>query len=236
MTPPLLSIDVAPYRLSGVVYSAQLNHRPQWLALGEAAHQPPYKAPAQAPVLAVKPRNTLVASGAHVAVPAEGGALAVGATLAVLIGRTACRVPLAQALSVVAGYTVVADLSVPHSSHYRPAVRLKARDGSCVLGTRVVPAAQVAAPDALVVQVEVNGAVVHTTDTADRLRGVAQLIADVTEFMTLQPGDLLLLGESAGAPLAVAGDEVHVAIAGVDALTLTLVRDTAATTPTGSPA
>jgi 5-oxopent-3-ene-1,2,5-tricarboxylate decarboxylase/2-hydroxyhepta-2,4-diene-1,7-dioate isomerase len=232
ITPPL-SIDVAPYRLSGVVYGAQLNHRPQWLALGEAAHQPPYKAPAQAPVLAVKPRNTLAASGAQVAVPAEGHALSVGATLAVLIGRTACRVPVAEALSVVAGYTVVADLSVPHDSHYRPAVRLKARDGSCVLGTRVVPAAQVAAPDALTVQVEINGTLAQTTDTAERLRGVAALIADVTEFMTLQPGDLLLLGESAGAPRAAAGDQVRVSIAGIDALTFSLVREA---TTAGSPA
>ena len=229
MTTPTLTIDVSPYRLSGVVYSAQLNHRPQWLALGDAAYQPPYKAPAQAPVLALKPRNTLAVSGVQVAVPAEGGALSVGASLAVVIGRTACRVSAREALGVVAGYTVVADLSVPHDSHYRPAVRLKARDGSCVLGPQVVPAGAVPAPDALAVRVEINGALAQATDTAERLRGVAQLIADVTEFMTLNPGDLLLLGVSAGAPKARAGDSVRIAIEGVDALTFSLVsEDTAA--------
>jgi 5-oxopent-3-ene-1,2,5-tricarboxylate decarboxylase / 2-hydroxyhepta-2,4-diene-1,7-dioate isomerase len=222
-----VDVDVPPYRLSGVVYSALLNHRPQWTALGEAAHQPPYKAPAQAPVLALKPRNTLAASGAGVAVPAEGGALSVGATLAVLIGRTACRVGIADALGVVAGDTVVADLSVPHNSHYRPAVRLKARDGSCVIGPLVMPAAAVAVPDALTVQVHINGALAQATDTADRLRGVAQLIADVTDFMTLEPGDLLLLGVSADAPQARAGDSVSVAIDGVGALDFHLVAEDA---------
>lgn len=227
MPTPALSIDVPPYRLSGVVCGALLNHRPQWTALGEAAHQPPYKAPAAAPVLALKPRNTLATSGAAVAVPADGGVLSVGATLAVLIGRTACRVPPDQALGVVSGYIVVADLSVPHASHYRPAVRLKARDGSCVIGAVVVPAAAVAAPDALSVQVHVNGALVQASDTADRLRGVAQLIADVTDFMTLNPGDLLLLGASADAPQAQAGDRVHVAIDGVGALDFHLVTEDA---------
>ena len=43
----MLQLDIPPYRLSGVVYSALLNHRPQWTALGEAASQAPYKAPAK---------------------------------------------------------------------------------------------------------------------------------------------------------------------------------------------
>ena len=53
-----LSFDVPPYRLSGVVYGALLNHAPQLAALGDAMTQPPYKAAPRAPVLAVKPRNT----------------------------------------------------------------------------------------------------------------------------------------------------------------------------------
>jgi len=219
--------DVPPYRLSGVVVGALLNHAPQLAALGDAAHQPPYKAPPTAPVLAVKPRNTLAADGDALVLPAGVDALAVAASLGIVIGRTACRVPQDQALSFVAGYLVAADVSVPHASHYRPAVRFHARDGFCPLGAQVVPASQVPAPDALTVTVRVDGALAQTTTTGDRVRGVASLIADVTEFMTLQAGDVLLLGPSDPAPLVRAGQRVAVSIEGVGTLSHPLVAEAA---------
>ncbi len=224
--PALPDLDVAPWRLSGTVIAALLNHRPQWQALGDAVHLPPYKAPARAPVLAVRPRHTLAGSGARI--ETGPGGLTVGASLAIVIGRTACRVDVAGALGHVAGYTLAVDLSVPHDSHYRPAVRQRARDGSCVIGPVVVPAARIATPDALAVTVDIGGNTAQSTDTAERVRGVAQLIADVTEFMTLQPGDLLLLGESHGAPLANvgdAGDAVTVAVEGIGRLSFELIAE-----------
>lgn len=221
LAPVLPDLDVAPYRLSGTVIAALLNHRPQWQALGDAVHLPPYKAPARAPVLAVRPRHTLTAAGARIEAGHSG--LTVGVSLGIVIGRTACRVDVAGALGHVAGCTIAVDLSVPHDSHYRPAVRQRARDGSCVIGPVVVPFTRIAAPEALAVKVDIGGHTAPPTDTADRVRGVAQLIADVTEFMTLQPGDLLLLGESHGAPIAHAGDAVAVTIEGIGTLTFDLV-------------
>ena len=70
-----LEFDVAPYRLSGVVYGTLLNHEPAIASLGPAAELPPYKAPAQAPVLYIKPRNTLAGHGDAVMVPADAPAL-----------------------------------------------------------------------------------------------------------------------------------------------------------------
>ena len=67
---PTVDFDGPPWRLSGVVYGALLNHRPQLAALGDAVHQPPHKAPPQAPVLEVKPRHMLAGDGAVVRVPA----------------------------------------------------------------------------------------------------------------------------------------------------------------------
>ena len=89
---PRLEFDVAPYRLSGVVYGCLLNHRPALAALGDAVNHPPYKAPPQAPVLYLKPRNSLTAGGQTVAVPADVPALQVGAALGLVVGRSACRV------------------------------------------------------------------------------------------------------------------------------------------------
>ncbi len=62
----LPAFDVPPYRLSGVVVGALLNHAPELAALGDAVNLPPYQAAPVAPVLAVKPRNTWAADGAAV--------------------------------------------------------------------------------------------------------------------------------------------------------------------------
>ena len=213
-----LEFDVAPYRLSGVVYGTLLNHLPAIAALEAAAQQLPYKAPAKAPVLYVKPRNTLAAHGDAVTVPSDAPELEVGAALGIVIGRTACRVPEAQALDYVAGYTIVSDISVPHDVFYRPSIRFKARDGFCPIGPTVVPRSAIANPDALAVQVFVDGALAQRTSTGECRRSVARLLADVTEFMTLSPGDVLMLGVSAGAPRVRAGQQVRIEIDGLGQL------------------
>lgn len=221
-----LAFGVPPFRLSGVVVVALLNDPAQVAALGDAARQPPYKAPPTAPVLGVKPRNTWALNGAAIAVPPEGVVLA--ASLGVVIGRTACGVHADQALAHVAGYTLAVDLQLPLASHYRPAIRQRARDGFCPIGPAVVPAAQVADPDALVLHIGVDGVLKQAAATAGRTRGVARLIADVSDFMTLNPGDLLLLGCAAGAPIAHAGQAVAVQAAGLGTLDFTLVAEAAA--------
>lgn len=222
LSPALSSVacDVAPWRLSGTVYGALLNHAPQLAALGDAVHQPPHKAPPQAPVLEVKPRHMLAGDGAVVRVPAGMAALQVSGSLGIVIGAVACRVPVERAMEHVAGYLIVGDISAPLPNHYRPGARFKARDGFCPLGARVVPAVDVPAPDALAGRVEVDGAVAHEFTTGERVRGVAQLIADVTEFMTLQAGDVLALGIARGAPRVEAGHAMVLSIDGVGSLRL----------------
>lgn len=218
LLPSLPEFDVTPYRLSGVVYGTLLNHEGALQALGDAVHAAPYKAAPRAPVLYLKPRNTLACHGARIAVPADAPELEVGAALGIVIGQTACRVSVEQALQHVAGYTIVNDISVPHDVFYRPSIRFKARDGFCPIGPVVVPRAAIADPDDLAVQVYVDGELKQQTTTGQRLRNVARLLADVTEFMTLQPGDVLMLGVSAGAPRVRAGQQSRIAIEGVGEL------------------
>jgi 5-oxopent-3-ene-1,2,5-tricarboxylate decarboxylase / 2-hydroxyhepta-2,4-diene-1,7-dioate isomerase len=216
--------DAPPYRLSGTVLGCLMNHRPALAALADAVSAAPYKAAPKAPVLYVKPRNTLAGDGSAVAVPCgegEPGEVEVGAALGLVIGRTAHRVSAGDALAHVAGAIVVNDVSLPHASYYRPSVRLKARDGFCPLGARVAPLP--ANVDALGVRVFIDEKLVHETSTGDRVRSAAQLIADVSEFMTLQPGDVLMLGVSHGAPRARAGQTSRIEIDGVGHLTNTYV-------------
>lgn len=211
------SFATAPYRLSGVVYGVLMNDPAALAALGGAVNQPPYKAPPKAPVLYLKPRNTLAASGAEV--QADGDGFEIGAALGLVIARTACRVSEAQALGHLAGCILVADLSVPHDTFYRPSVRFKARDGSCLIG----PTLGHPDPDDVSLRVSIDGQRVHAASTAGRQRKAARLLADVTDFMTLRPGDILLMGVAAGAPRAHAGQHFAVEAYGLGRLEGALV-------------
>lgn len=200
----------APVR--GAVYGTLLNDRGALDALGEAMHDAPYKAPPKAPVLYLKPRNTLAGHRASVAIPDDVSGVEVGASLGIVIGRTATRVSAERAFDYVAGYTLVADLSVPHASVYRPSVRLRARDGFCVVGPALVAAHHVANPDELAIQVSLNGAHAFAANTASSVRGVARLLAEVTDFMTLSAGDVITLGVPHGSPVAHIGDTAILSI------------------------
>jgi 5-oxopent-3-ene-1,2,5-tricarboxylate decarboxylase / 2-hydroxyhepta-2,4-diene-1,7-dioate isomerase len=216
--PVAVPMDVAPYCLSGRVYGALLNHRSALAALGAAVDAPPYKGAPRAPVLYIKPRNTLAVSGACVTVPAGVPELEIGASVGIVMGRAAYRVSAADAIAYVAGFLIVNDVSVPHASYYRPAVRCKARDGFCPLGPRVVPRSAVANPDALTIRVYVDDELAHTASTAQLVRPVAQLLADVTDFMTLAPGDVLAVGVAAPTPRVRAGARAGIEVDGLGRL------------------
>ncbi len=213
--------------VSGAVYGTLLNDRAALVALGDAMHAAPYKAPPQAPVLYLKPRNTFAGHRARVVVPDNALGVEVGASLGIVFGRTATRVDAASALDYVAGYTLVGDLSVPHASVYRPSVRFRARDGFCVIGPAVVAARHVAAPDRLDIAVSLNGAEPFTANTASSVRNVAQLLADVTDFMTLNAGDVITLGVPHGSPVAHVGDTATLSIGGLPPLTISFVAASA---------
>lgn len=197
--PFLPPLEFAPWRLSGVVLGTLLNDPAQLEALGAAAHEPPYRAPPKAPVLYLKPRNTFAPNGARTPLPAGARSLCVGASIGLVIGRAACRVPPSEAMDFVAGCTLVVDLHVPHDSLYRPSVKERAFDASCVLGPRVV-ARGALDPDDAAIRVRVGDRPPCGVHTAGLTRPAAHLLAEVSEFMTLHPGDVLMLGVRHGAP------------------------------------
>ncbi|WP_233837516.1 fumarylacetoacetate hydrolase family protein [Paraburkholderia sp. ZP32-5] len=209
--------------ISGTVYGTLLNDRAALDALGDAVHAAPYKAPPKAPILYVKPRNTFAGHRARVVVPDNAAGVEVGASLGIVIGRTATRVNVEQAGDYIAGYTLVGDLSVPHTNVYRPNVRMRARDGFCVIGPALVAARHAATPDQLDIEVSLNGAKPFTASTASSVRGVAQLLADVTDFMTLNAGDVLTLGVRHGSPIAHIGDTATLSIGNLPPLVVSFV-------------
>jgi 5-oxopent-3-ene-1,2,5-tricarboxylate decarboxylase/2-hydroxyhepta-2,4-diene-1,7-dioate isomerase len=223
---PTLDWDVPVH---GMVVGVLLNSPASLAAMGAALHDVPYKAPPRAPVLYIKPANTVIADGTPIPLPAEVEEVEIGATLGLVIGRQATRVAASEALDFVQGYVVVNDVCEAHESVYRPAIRQRSRDGFCPVGRWVMDRDQVPNPDALEVNVYLNGHLAARSSTAGLVRNAAQLLADVTEFMTLMPGDVLLLGNLSNnlgpLPRARAGDLVSVEIPGVGMLANLLVRE-----------
>ena len=219
----------APSSLSprGTVYGTLLNFRDALQALGDQVNAAPYKAPPKAPVLYIKPRNTWAAEGDAIVVPHDVDELEIGVSIGLVIGRSACRVDEASALSHVSHLVVVNDISVPHASYYRPSMRFKCRDGFCPIGTPV-PLKAASDPDALTLVVEIDGREVQRSSSAGLIRPARRLLADVSEFMTLHPGDILMIGVPGHAPRARAGQRVTVAVPGVGRLSNILVAEGAA--------
>jgi 5-oxopent-3-ene-1,2,5-tricarboxylate decarboxylase/2-hydroxyhepta-2,4-diene-1,7-dioate isomerase len=125
----------------------------------------------------------------------------------------------------VAGYTIVNEFSLPEDSYYRPAVKAKCRDGFCALGPELVPRDQIADPEQLKLKLFVNGELRQQNSTAHFVRSVAQLIAQISEFMTLHEGDVLITGTPEGRVDVLPGDKVEVEISGLGRLVNHIVAE-----------
>jgi 5-oxopent-3-ene-1,2,5-tricarboxylate decarboxylase / 2-hydroxyhepta-2,4-diene-1,7-dioate isomerase len=215
---PAPSIRMPLCGLSGRVFGTLLNHRSAYAALEGSMNQAPYRAPPKAPILFIKPRNTLAAHGDAIVVPSDADELETAGCVGVVIGQPACNVPEKQARGVIAGFVIVNDVSVPHSDFYRPAVRLKCRDGFCPVGPRVVLPDALPDPDRVSISIFVDGELRSTSSTSDLVRPIARLVSDVTEFMTLSPGDVLAVGAAFPVPRVRAGQTVRVEVEGIGSL------------------
>lgn len=204
--------------ITGTVFGTLLNYKGALERLGDAVNDKPYSAPPIAPVLYIKPANTFNRYGAEIPMPAGLSRLEMGAALGLVIGKQAVAVDEENALAYVAGYTIINDVSVPHDSVYRPAVRHKARDGFCPIGPWIIDRQEVDTPDDLTIRVFINDKLQQENSTSNLIRSASRLLADVTEFMTLNRGDVLLVGVPEEAPQAKIGDKVRIEIAGIGSL------------------
>jgi 5-oxopent-3-ene-1,2,5-tricarboxylate decarboxylase / 2-hydroxyhepta-2,4-diene-1,7-dioate isomerase len=200
------------------VYGTLMNFRSELEALGAQMNEPPYGAPPKAPVLYIKPANTWSRHGAAIALPARVTQVEIGATIAMLM----------KAPGEVAGYLLMNDLSIPHTSFFRPPVKFKCLDGFLGIGDTLLPAGDAVDPSLFRLEVRINGELKQSVDFAHLVRPARQLLADVSDFMTLGPGDVLMLGVDTGRPLARAGDRVEISAAGLGSLANTLVAEAVA--------
>ena len=198
---------MTPWMPQGTVYGTLLNFRSEWDLWSARMTQDPHKAPPKAPVLYVKTANTFCAAGQHLLLQDGVSEVDIGATLGLVFGAQA----------QVVGAVLLNDWSVPHTSYYRPPVKFRCRDGFLGLPAQVT-AGQVQDWAALQLQVRRNGEHVQTVNLHDLMRNMPTLLADVGEFMTPQPGDVLMVGTDCLAdgtrPSAQAGDRVEISAPG----------------------
>lgn len=175
-------------------------------------------------VLFIKPASSLLADGGTVSIPAYASDCHHELELAVLIGRTGKAITEGEALGHVAGYGVALDLTLRDVQADLKAKGLpweiaKAFDTACPLSA-FVPAAMIADPQQLRLQLRVNGELRQDGTTAAMLRPVARLISEASGYFTLEAGDILLTGTPAGVGPLRSGDRVEALIEGVGTLSV----------------
>lgn len=201
----------------GTVYGTLMNFRGERDALGAKMNEAPYQAPPQAPVLYIKPANTWSENGAVIRLPADVTEVEVGATVAMVM----------RSAHEVGGYILLNDLSVPHDSFFRPPVKFRCIDGFLAIGDRVRARNEAGDPAVFKLQVKVNGELKQTVRFSELVRPADQLLADVSEFMSLRPGDILMLGCDVGRPRARAGDRIEISMPALGTLANTLAAEAA---------
>ena len=177
------------------------------------------KRPAQ-PSYFLKAASSVAASGQTIERPAGTSLLAFEGEVAIAIGTAARNIAEADAWSYVAGVTAsndfgLYDMKTPDKGSN---VRSKSRDGYTPLGPELIPAAE-AAPDSLRLRTWVNGEVVQDDGTrADQLIfTLPRIVADLSQHLTLEPGDVILTGTPAGSSVVAPGDTVEVEVTAASA-------------------
>jgi len=151
------------------------------------------------PALFSKFADTLVGAGAPVLLPPESEAVDYEAELAFVVGRTVRRVRGDEALAAVAGYTIANDVSMrdyQYKSHQWLAGKAWAR--STPLGPFLVTPDEVGDPHALDITLELNGERMQDANTRLFIFDIPTIVATITEFTPLHPGDVVLTGTPAG--------------------------------------
>jgi 2-keto-4-pentenoate hydratase/2-oxohepta-3-ene-1,7-dioic acid hydratase in catechol pathway len=181
----------------------------------------------KAPLLFAKWPNTLIGDGEPIVVPPEATQVDYEAELGVVIGSTARRVSEAAALDHVEGYICLNDVTARDIQFGDGQwTRGKSLDTFCPVGPRLVPREEIEDPQKLAIRCILNGETMQDSPTDQMIFSVAEIIAYVSQIITLEAGDLIATGTPAGVGvfkdpkvLLEDGDEVSIEIDGLGTLT-----------------
>ncbi len=210
----------------GTVFALGLNY-------ADHAKELAFKAP-ETPLVFLKGPNTIVGHKARTRRPDGVAYMHYECELAVVIGKKGFHIAKENALDHVAGYTVANDYAIRDylENYYRPNLRAKNRDGCTPLGPWLVDRDDAPNPMALKLTTRVNGVTTQTGSTADMIFDIPTLIAFLSSFMTLNPGDVILTGTPEGLADVRPGDVIETEIENICRLVNTIVDDAAYFAPT----
>jgi len=188
----------------GKIIALHLNYPSRAAQRGRVPQQPSYF---------LKPSTSFAPSGSTVERPAGTELLGFEGEIALIIGTTAHRVPMDDAWACVSGVTAANDLGVYDLRHADAGSNLRSKggDGFTPLGPEVIDARAID-PAALRIRTWRNGELVQEDTTAELLFPFARLVADLSQLITLEPGDVILTGTPAGASVAQPGDVLEVEV------------------------
>ncbi|MDQ0895309.1 fumarylacetoacetate hydrolase family protein [Agromyces ramosus] len=196
--------------MPGKIIAVHLNYPSRAAQRGRTPASPSYF---------LKPSSSLAASGGTIERPAGTELLAFEGEIAIVIGRPARRVSPADGWSHVASVTAANDFGLYdlRAADKGSNLRSKGGDGFTPIGPALIRAASVE-PERLRIRTWVNGTLVQEDSSGTLLFPFGQLVADLSQHMTLETGDVILTGTPAGSSVVVPGDVVEVEVDAPDAL------------------
>ncbi|GAA0310040.1 fumarylacetoacetate hydrolase family protein [Halarchaeum salinum] len=169
------------------------------------------------PLLFLKPPNAVAGHGDTVTLPSGKETVEHEVELGIVIGEQCRNVSEADAMDVVAGYTCADDISNRDDQRVEQNwIRGKAFDGACPIGPVVADPEHV--PEDAAVKLRVNGETRQDSSISEFIFSVPELIAEITRYMTLEEGDVIITGTPAGVGPLADGDHVEVEVEGVGTL------------------
>ncbi len=179
------------------------------------------------PLYFMKPRTALTGHGSAIVYPKDSTIVHYEAELVAVIGRGGRRIPEAEALRHVLGYTCGNDVSARDWQRKEMAqgflLHGKAYDTFAPLGPVVNTDLD---PSDLAIELRLNGEVKQKSRTSQLIFNVPRLISDLSQFITLEPGDVIMTGTTSGVGPMKPGDVVEVEIEGIGVLRNTVVPET----------
>jgi len=169
------------------------------------------------PMLFLKPPNTVASHGEDVELLPDKERIDHEAEIGVVVGETARNVPRRDAMDYVAGFTCVNDLSNRDDQRAEQNwVRGKAFDDAAPIGPAIATPDEV--PEDAAVELRLNGDVRQSSSRSEFIFSVPELVEEITQYLTLQPGDVISTGTPAGVGPLSDGDVVEIEVEGVGTL------------------
>nr|WP_210149436.1 fumarylacetoacetate hydrolase family protein [Paeniglutamicibacter terrestris] len=200
----MVKVDQSIFDAAGKVLAVHLSYSSRAAQRGRTPAFPSYF---------MKASSSLAVTGATVERPAGTELLAFEGEIALIIGTDARRVSIEDAWSHVGHVSASNDLGVYDMKYADKGsnIRSKSGDGYTPLGPVLLPAAALN-PAALRIRTWVNGEIAQDASTAELIFSFAQIVADLSQQMTLKAGDVILTGTPAGSSVIVPGDVVEIQV------------------------